>query len=307
MRGVVSDSVPLCGDPQEVVERPLHNLLYLNEDPLSIYLHSGGLQAIYYDLVGNEGHRLSYVEVRVESKLPSNAILLARRPLNALLDVMTRNHNMPLCLQRVELLSPLDGGPLVYQMLLPNNRGISAGPLGGIMQAVPFAPYDAIYREALTSNSPFYRLLCAARMFEGTRTIRKWLRQQCEERGVRIRLPPEIQVDEEQLRRFGLEPQFVNGVRTAQELYHKLTDLRDAIAHFLIEREGADIHVYLAEGAQLYVYSTAAAALLHYAHLSLEELRMFYVKNVGQRGSHILPMVQNRDQFIVRASAFNLE
>jgi hypothetical protein len=182
VRGIISDSVPLSGAPQEVIERPPHNLLYLNEDTLSIYLHSGGRQAIYYDLVGDECRKLSYIEVRVESRLPSNAVMLARRPLNALLDVLTRDYDMPLTVQRVELISPLDGKPFVYQMLLPHNRGIQAGPLGGIMQAVPFAPYDAIYREALTSSSPFYRLLCAARMFEGTGTIRKWLRQQCEKR-----------------------------------------------------------------------------------------------------------------------------
>jgi hypothetical protein len=306
VRGIVSDSVPLSGDPQKVIERLPHNLLFLNEDPLTIYLHSGGRQAIYYDLVGDERRNLNYIEVRVKSKLPSTAVMLARRPLNALLDVLTRNHNMPLTLQRVELISPLDGKPLVYQMLLPNNCSIQAGPLGGIHQAVPFAPYDAIYREALTSSSPFYRLLCAARMFEGTGTIRKWLRQQCEERGIQVKLPSEIQVDEQHLRRFGLEPQFVTGVRTAQDLYHKLRDLRDAIAHFLIEREGADIHVYLAEGAQLHIYSTAASALLHYAHLSLEELRMFYTQHIPL-GGHILPMVQYKDQFIVRASAFGLE
>jgi hypothetical protein len=34
---------------------------------------------------------------------------------------------------------------------------------------------------------------------------------------------------------------------------------------------------------------------------------MFYVQNLGQHGSHILPMVQNKDQFIVRASTFGLE
>ena len=144
-------------------------------------------------------------------------------------------------------------------------------------------------------------------MFEGTGAVRKWLRQQCEERRIQAKLPPEIQVSEEDLRKFGLDQQFMTEVRTAQDLYHRLRDLRDAIAHFLIERDGADVHVYLAEGAQLYVYSTAAAALLHYAHLSLESLRMFYTTNIGQRGSHILPMVQHRDQFIVRASAFNLE
>ena len=307
VRGIVSDSVPLSGDPEDVIDRAPHNLLYLNENPLSIYLHSGGRQAIYYDLVGDQAQELAYIEVRVQSKLPSNAVMLARRPINALLDVLTRNNDMPLILQRIELMSPRDGEPLVYQALLPNNRGIKAGPLGGIHQAVPFAPYDAIYREALTSSSPFYRLLCAARMFEGTGTIRKWLREQCEARGIKERLPAEVQVDEGYLRRVGLEPQFISGVRTAQDLYHKLKDLRDAIAHFLIEREGADMHVYLAEGAQLHIYSTAATALLHYAHLSLEQLRMFYTQYVPRRGSHILPMVQNRDQFIVRASDFGVE
>jgi hypothetical protein len=83
--------------------------------------------------------------------------------------------------------------------------------------------------------------------------------------------------------------------------------MMDAVAHFLIEREGADVHVYLAGGAQLYIYSTAASALLHYAHLSLEDLRNFYSKHVPQRGSHILPMLQYKDQFIVRASAYGLE
>lgn len=307
VRGIISDSVPLSGAPEAVVERQPHNLLFLNENPLSIYLHFGGIHAVYYDLVADDERRLSYIEVGVESMLPSNAVMLARRPINALLDVLTRNHNMPLALQRIELISPNDGQPLVYQMLLPNNRGIEAGPLGGIQQAVPFAPYDAIYREALTCSSPFYRLLCAARMFEGTATIRKWLRERCEEQKILVKLPPEVPVDEQQLVRFGLAAQFVAGVKTVQDLYHRLRDLRDAIAHFLIEREGADIHVYLAEGAELHRYSTAGSALLHYAHLSLEELRHFYSKHVPQRGSHILPMIQNKAQFIVRASSFGLK
>jgi hypothetical protein len=258
-------------------------------------------------LVGDQNHKLNYIEVSIESKLPSNALMLSRRPLNALLDVMTRNHNMPLVLQRVELISPSNGNPLLYQVLLPHNRGIDFGPLGGIQQAVPFAPYDAIYREALTSSSPFYRLLCAARIFEGTATIRKWLKKQCLDRKIEPRLPGEIQVDPDQLKRFGLNPSAMGEIRTAQDLYHEFRDLRDAIAHFLIERDGADVHVYLAEGPQFYIYSTASSALLYYASLSLEQLRLFYVQKIGMRGSQILPMVQNRHQFIVRASAFGLE
>jgi hypothetical protein len=93
-------------------------------------------------------------------------------------------------------------------------------------------------------------LRCAARIFEGTATIRTWLKTQAEARGKRVKLPPEIKISQEKLRRFGVSQDFTAEIATAQDLYHKLRGMRDAVAHFLIEREGVDIHVYLAEGAQ---------------------------------------------------------
>jgi hypothetical protein len=42
VRGIISDSVPLSGEILEALKRPAHNLLFLNEDPLTIYLHAGG-------------------------------------------------------------------------------------------------------------------------------------------------------------------------------------------------------------------------------------------------------------------------
>jgi hypothetical protein len=307
VRGVVSDHIPMIGDASTITAPSVFNRVLLNENPLTIYLHAGGRSAIYFDLLANSQRELEFVEVRVESNLPSTALLLARRPLNALLDVMTRNFNLPLCLQRLELLSPLDNSVLVYQVYLPQSNSIEAGPLGGIMQAPPFAPYDAIYREALVSSSPFYRLLCATRMYEGTTSIRKWLREKCVERNVQERLPPDPEISPERLLRFGFDPDFAKGIRKVQDLFHRLKDMRDAVAHFLIEREGSDLHVYLAEGAELEKYSTAAAALLYYAHLTLESCRSFYTHHIENLRGSVLPMVQNRDQFIVRASDFGLE
>lgn len=307
VRGIISDSVPLSGEILEALKRPAHNLLFLNEDPLTIYLHAGGKRAVYYDFVGDEKHNLHYIEVQVESRLPSIALLLARRPLNAMLDVITRNFTLPLTLQRLELISPKDGNVLVTQALLPTNTKIVAGPLGGIVQSVPFAPYDAIYREALTSSSPFYRLLCAARMYEGTNTIRKWMKDRCIELGIQDRLPSDPRVTQEELKEFGFAPETIQGVKTTQDLFHKLKDMRDAIAHFLIERESGDVHVYLAEGAELERYATAAVALLHYAHNALESLRRFYTDKLESYRGMVLPMVQNRHEFIVRASELGYE
>ena len=56
-----------------------HNL-FVNNPPLSIYLHAGGANAIYYDLVNEEG-KLSHIEVRIETSLTIIREALRTRPL----------------------------------------------------------------------------------------------------------------------------------------------------------------------------------------------------------------------------------
>jgi hypothetical protein len=308
VRAIISDHIPLAGDADAALSRPAYHLFQLSENPLWIYLHSGGRNAVYYGLFGDGSGRLDYIAVRVESRLPGNALLLARRPINALLDVFTRDSNMPLLVQRLELISPVDGGVLITELLIPARQGVAVGPLGGIMQAVPFAPYDALYREALTTASPFYRLLCAWKMYEGTNRIRRWIHEQCERRGIDERMPPDPEVDQQELIRLGFEPSFAQGVRRVGDLFNKLAEQRDAIAHFLIEREGEESHVYVADGAQLRAYAIGSSALLRYAHRVLEDLRLFCNRGVSFfSGSAILPLPENRDQFVVRARDHGLE
>ncbi|MGO9211544.1 MAG: hypothetical protein ACLPXM_11555 [Terriglobales bacterium] len=310
VRAVISDHVPLAGDAAAARGRNSYHLFEVNDGRQWIYLHSGGRAAVYYELVGGGDRRLQYIAVRVETALPSNALLLARQPLNALLDVFTRDSNMPLLIQRLELMSPRDGGLLLTQMLLPSRNGVQFGPLGGILQAVPFAPYDALYREALTSSSPFYRLLCAWKMYEGTGRIRRWIREECERRGIDERQPGDPEVDRDQLVRMGLKAEFANGITHAGQLFERLAEQRHAIAHFLIERDEGEAHVYLADGFGLQAYAIGAAVLLHYAHRVLESLRLFCIQHLPmlmRGGPMILPMPEHRDRFIVRASDFGVE
>ena len=308
VHAILSDHVPLAGDAAASLSRQTFHLFHLNENPLWIYLHSGGRNAIYFGLFGDQAGRLRYISVTVESRLPSTALLLARGPINGLLDVITRDHHMPLTIQRLELMSPLNGDVLVSQFLIPARNGIAAGPLGGIIQAVPFAPYDALYREALTTASPFYRLLCAWKMYEGTNRIRRWIHEERERRGIEERIPPDPEVNAEELIRMGLDPVFVDGIRHAKDLFDKLGDQRNAIAHFLIEREGEESHVYVADGRHLAAYAVGSSALLRYAHRVLEDLRLFCTRHMlfPMRGM-ILPLPENRDQFVVRARDYGLE
>jgi hypothetical protein len=281
-----------------------------SENPLWIYLHAGGRKAVYYGLFNDVKGRLDYIAVKVQSALPSNALLLARGPINALLDVMVRNYPMPLLLQRLDLMSPTVGDVLPSECLVPEPRGVSIGPLGGIAQATPFAPYDALYREALTSPSPFYRLICGWKMYEGSGKIRGIVRKECEQRKVPPRLPADPTITADDLRKFGFSPEFGTGITCARDLFEKLRETRNAISHFLIETDGGESMVYVADGRQLQHYSVSAAAMLHYSHQALEDLRLFSVKNgirLWATGSMILPMPQNRDQFPVRGSDYGME
>lgn len=311
VRAVLSDHIPLSGGADSAMARGAYHLFHLNESPLWIYLHSGGRNAVYYELVSDPGdpeRKLKYVAVRVESRLPSSALTLARKPINALLDVFTRDSDMPVLIQRLELISPHDGAVLLTQMLVPHRSGIRFGPLGGILQAVPFAPYDALYREALTTSSPFYRLLCAWKIYEGAQRLRRWIREQCERLHMDRRMPPDPEVDRDELIRMGFAPEFAGEIRQPGELFERLADARHAIAHFLIEREAGDSHVYVADGVQLEFYAIGSAGLLRYAHRLLEDLRLFCVqRGLIARGPAILPLPENRDQFIVRAPDHGLE
>jgi hypothetical protein len=312
VRAYVSDHVPLAGNPPVMLRERGNHLLHVNpkENPLWIYLHAGGRNAVYYGLFNGPDGRLDYIAVKVHSKLPSNALLLARGPINALLDVLVRDHPMPLLIHRLDLLSPTSGEVLLSECLLPEARGVLMGPLGGIAQAVPFAPYDALYREALVSPSPFYRLICGWKMYEGSGKIRGRVRKECESRKLPAKLPPDPVITTDDLLKFGFDPTFAKDITCARDLFEKLRETRNAISHFLIETDEGEAGVYVADGAQLRHYSMSAAAMLHYSHQALEELRIFSVTNgihFWGRGSMILPMPQNRDQFPVRASDYGLE
>lgn len=303
VRGIISDTIPLGGDIRSGLERRREHNFLLNENPLSIYLHRGGRDATYFDFVADAERRLDYIEVRVDTDLPSNAFLYARQPLNEMLDVLVRNPpHTPLVIQRLELVSPNDGGVLAYEVTLPFMNGVDFGPLGGVLQWPVFSPYHAIFREAIVNPSPFYRLLCAWRVYEGIQVARRWLREQCERFNINERLPRSPEVDVGHLERMGFNPEWCARIRRVDDLFKEMGDLRNGIAHFLFESEAGNAHVYLSSGAELQTYSISSAVLLGYVGREIDVLRQFYYQHVEARIARgmMLPTVENRDQFVVR-------
>jgi hypothetical protein len=303
VRGIISDIIPLGGNIQSGLERRREHNFLLTENLLSIYMHRGGRDATYFDFVADADRRLDYIEVRIDTDLPSNAFLLARQPLNEMLDVMVRNPPHPaLVIQRLELVSPNDGGILAYEVTLPFMDGVQMGHMGGYLQWPVFSRYHAIFREAIVNPSPFYRLLCAWRVYEGIEVIRRWLREQCERFNINERLPKSPEVDVAHLERMGFAPEWCARVRRVADLFKEMKDLRNGIAHFLFEGDAGDAHVYLADGAEIQTYSICSAVLLGYVGREIDVLRQFYSQHLERRfgGGMLLPMVENRDQFVVR-------
>jgi len=305
VRAIISDHVPLYGELENVIRRQPEHSLLLNQNPLTIYVSLNGRNPVYLDLVGGPDNRLSHIEVRFETDLPDRAILLAWEPLSTLLDSIVRTHPLPLIISRLELLSPESGEVIAYNLLLPNSSGLSMGPLGGIVIQPAFIPVDAIWREALVSPSPFYRLLCGYRMYNACDDLRTLMRNIITERKLDLKLPAEQSVEPDMLVKLGMPREEAQPLNKLQKLLKHYLKLRNGIAHFSIEDDmgsGRKLHALISNGELIRTYSIASNAVLYYAHLKVEGLRGFFSQNglaESMRGT-ILPLPEKKLSFPVR-------
>lgn len=301
VRAVLSDHIPLAGSMEEILSRPSHHLLAVNENKLTIYLHHGGRNAVFFDLVGAAPDLwVEHIDVHMRSRYPSNCFLAARSAVSYLLDSMMRVQWLPLTIRRLDLHLESDEAPLCHQLILPFTDGVRIGPLGGIHQLGFLAAHEALIREAITTGSPYYRLLCAYRLYEGLGPLRKTLRDLAKKEGIDVSLPKPPVIDIELLKGFGFRDDFLAGIKNAEDFWKKTTEMRNGAAHFLLD--DADGPVSISDGGVYHQYSLAGAVLLHYSHLAFRDLYQYTSQHFGdklQRGS-VLPLKERRDEFILR-------
>jgi len=279
VRAVVSDHIPLIGSLGQLLETPSRCAVALNENPLTIYLHHGGDAAVFFDLQGDNDQALSNIRVEVEADAPLAAFQSARTAINQLLDTLMRRVWLPIVVARLELFDA-DDNPLAYQLLLPFPAWLRIGPLGGIHQYPAFSELESLGREAICATSPYYRLLCAHQLYEGTGKLRAWLRKTAGKVGIDASLPKDLQVDHDLLEGLGFPPEARAGIRTVNDLHGKLTELRNQMAHFLLTKGEPQAPLHVSDGSTYLVFSIAGAALLHYGFLTLRELALFFRQNL---------------------------
>lgn len=301
VRAVVGTHIPLTGTIPDIVALAPETGLSVNAPPLSMYLHQGGRNAVFFDLEARADGTLSYINVEIDADTPSTAFAGARTAVNQLLDVLMRRLWMPLVLVRLDLCVDAEIQPIAHELHVPFVGKLSIGPIGGIHQYPLFSELESLAREGICSTSPYYRFLCAFRLYEGTGALRKKLRQMCQDMFVSEPLPKDPKVDRELLAAMGLGGLADESLRTVGDLHGKLTKLRNMVAHFLLTSGEAVSPLHTSDGYSYQTFSSAAAVLLHYGVGALRDLSLFFQQHLGSKvlvGS-VLPMQAQREKYRV--------
>lgn len=299
-KAVLSDHIPLCGSIPDIIDRKAYHLVKVKESLLSIYLHYGGKNAVYYDLCPGVDNFLEHIQVDIQTDLPSKAFAPARTAVNELLDSITRHYQLPLVIMRIDLFVKEVNEPIAHQLLLPYPATLEIGHLGGIHVYPAFASYNAVLREAIISSSPYYRFLCAYRLYEGLNKLRRWLREVSKKLEVKEKLPKDPLVDKDYLLAIGFDEDFLSGMKTIGDLWKKFTESRNRIAHYFLSNDARPLH--FSHGKTYMEYSIASGVLLYHSNLALTDLVMYFNKNLSSklaRGS-ILPIKEQKDDFCIR-------
>jgi len=304
VRATLADVVPLIGDLADLLKPRLFSHVRLKEDPLLIHLHRGGWDAVYYKLVGDrDTHLLEYIEVRGKTKLPRVALDLGRAAINRLLDTLSTNWKLPAVIARLDLLTLETDDVLLAEIVIPFSTKLEIGPLGGMDQSPMFAPWLATLREALIATSPYCRLLCAWRTYDGVRYLRQRIRKISEQMGITAPLPKDPDISVDSMREARVPSSVLEGVKNTADLFARFERMRDGVAHFLLR--GGE-HVYFSEGATYWEYAIASTILLQAAITAVNELHAFYSEHVESktRIGSVSPDRKHADKWIVYHTEF---
>ncbi|MEJ7606045.1 MAG: hypothetical protein WKF37_07205 [Bryobacteraceae bacterium] len=162
----------------------------------------------------DEKQYLTHIQTYVSAKKPELALGYARAAISQFTDTLAMHTQNPLAIQRMELLSPVDGGVLAFQITVPQRVTTNVKSFHSLRAGGPFLHTEAIYREAITNPSPYYRLLLAFRGFEGVQQVRKMVRKLATDLNIPEKMPKAVRVDGLELARLGFHPE-VRGLRTA--------------------------------------------------------------------------------------------
>lgn len=305
VRAFLSDNAEVSYPLEEAVRRPSSVSISLLQDVVTLFNHRGGQRAVFFDLVRGSDGKLAHILVGVSARRPDLALTYGRAEINRLLDRFSADaqHSHPFSIQRLELLSPIDGEVIAYQIMIPFSGLTRIGQISGFRPAGLFAGHHAMFREAINNPSPFYRVLLAFRAYEGIRSLRERIAKARERYNITERLPKATRLDKAEIARLRFVEE-VQKLDNIDQLFGHFDYLRHGIAHFLLRpTEAAQGHIYLSSSLAN-TYAMVSALLLKYVRIESRQLEAYYARLVRphiDRGTLIWPSVEQRDRFVAFA------
>jgi len=256
-------------------------------------------KAVLFDLLSDADQRLTHIQTYVSARRPELALGYARAAINQFIDTLAMHTENPLSIQRMELMSPQDGGVLAFQITVPSRVMTDVHKFHSLRAGGPFLNTEAIYREAITNPSPYYKLLLAYRGFEGVQQVRKMIKKLATDLKISERMPKAVRLDNLELARLQFDPE-VHKLKDTGELFAYYGELRNAVAHFLLDQNKTATGSLQLSSTHVYNYAAVSTLLLKYLRSELLQLRDYYEKflsnqlhryplwNSDDRGKHLV-------------------
>lgn len=189
---------------------------------------------VVFTLKCNSYKMLNHVEAYTKGKLPSNALDIFKSALYTLIDRLVYSLKCPIYVQGIALL--LNNKLLLYELPITfaGERTIAYG--GGFNSVHWFAPFDALEREAICSPSPFYRVLCRFRIYEGIKHyLRKELRSFARKINQEAKIPKTPRITKGELLALRINKESMSKIKTYEDVAEAFRELRNGVVHFLME------------------------------------------------------------------------
>ena len=189
---------------------------------------------VVFTLRCNSYKMLNRVEAYTKGKLPSNAIDIFKSALYTLIDRLVYSLKCPIYVQGIALL--LNNKLLLYELPITfaGERTIAYG--GGFNSVHWFAPFDALEREAICSPSPFYKVLCRFRIYEGIKLyLRKELRSFANKIDQEAKIPKTPRITKGELQALRINKESMSKIKTYEDVAEAFRELRNGVVHFLME------------------------------------------------------------------------
>ncbi|MBA7609824.1 hypothetical protein ES703_17018 [subsurface metagenome] len=208
-------------------------LIKMSEKELRFYINWQN-SGVVFSFRCNSRKMLNRVEAYTKGTLPSDALDIFKSALYNLIDRLVYILKCPIYVQSIVLL--INNKPLLYELPITfaGEKTIAYG--GGFNSVYWFAPLDALEREAICSPSPFYKLLCRFRIYEGIiHYLRKELRFFANKVNQKEKIPKTPRITKGELQALRLNEGTLPKIKTYEEIAESHRELRNGVVHFLME------------------------------------------------------------------------